>query len=181
MWMQRTTYSQPWHQDEVGWLVLRSTAFTPEESPRYSFYRRGVDLRTSLDTNERRKSPPLRHLGSNSGRPARSPEPCRLIYLAHILLRTFQYNFTNIIIQLFNIIESILEISYLMKDRWHCVKKLYYLRKAQCITDVTDCSTDLTKHVASTEYSQYIRVLLRFNIGGYWRIYEMIYDDNDGQ
>ena len=23
-----------------GWLVLRSAAFTPEESPRYSFYRR---------------------------------------------------------------------------------------------------------------------------------------------
>ena len=40
MWMQRSTYSQPRHQEEVGWLVLRSAAFTPEESPRYSFYRR---------------------------------------------------------------------------------------------------------------------------------------------
>ena len=40
MWMQGSTYSQPWHQDEVGWLVLRSAAFTPGESPRYSFYRR---------------------------------------------------------------------------------------------------------------------------------------------
>ena len=40
MWMQRSTYSQPRHQEEVGQLVLRSAAFTPEESPRYSFYRR---------------------------------------------------------------------------------------------------------------------------------------------
>ena len=29
------------------------------------------------------KSPPLRHPGSNPGRPARSPAPCRLSYLAH--------------------------------------------------------------------------------------------------
>ena len=40
MWMQGSTYSQSWHQDEVGWLVLRSAAFTPGEIPRYSVYRR---------------------------------------------------------------------------------------------------------------------------------------------
>ena len=40
MWMQVSTYSQPRHKDEVGWLVLCSAAFTPEEIPRYSFYRR---------------------------------------------------------------------------------------------------------------------------------------------
>ena len=40
MWMQGSTYSQPRHSDEVGWLVLRSAAFTPGEIPRYSFYRR---------------------------------------------------------------------------------------------------------------------------------------------
>ena len=40
MWMQVSTYSQPWQQEEVGWLVLCSAAFIPEESPRYSFYRR---------------------------------------------------------------------------------------------------------------------------------------------
>ena len=40
MWMQGSTYSQPRQQDEVGWLVLRSAAFTPGEVPRYSFYRR---------------------------------------------------------------------------------------------------------------------------------------------
>ena len=40
MWMQGSTYSQPRHKEEVGWLVLCSAAFTPEESPRYSFYRR---------------------------------------------------------------------------------------------------------------------------------------------
>ena len=38
--MQGSTYSQPRHQDEVGWLVLRSAAFTPREIPRYSLYRR---------------------------------------------------------------------------------------------------------------------------------------------
>ena len=38
MWMQGSTYSQ--HYEEVGWLVLRSAAFTPGEIPRYSFYRR---------------------------------------------------------------------------------------------------------------------------------------------
>ena len=40
MWMQGTTYTQPQHQEEVGWLVLCSAAFTPRESPQYSFYRR---------------------------------------------------------------------------------------------------------------------------------------------
>ena len=35
------------------------------------------------------KSPPLRHPGSNPGRPARSPAPCRLSYLAHV---QFIYN-----------------------------------------------------------------------------------------
>ena len=37
-----------------------------------------MDPRTSLDTKEWRKSPPLRHPGSNLGRPARSEVPCRL-------------------------------------------------------------------------------------------------------
>ena len=40
MWVQGSTYSQPRHWKEVEWLVLRSAAFTPEERPRYSFYRR---------------------------------------------------------------------------------------------------------------------------------------------
>ena len=40
IWMQGSTYSQPRHYGEVGWLVLHSAAFTPEEIPRYSFYRR---------------------------------------------------------------------------------------------------------------------------------------------
>ena len=40
MWMQGSTYSQPRHYVQVGWLVLRSAAFTPGEIPQYSFYRR---------------------------------------------------------------------------------------------------------------------------------------------
>ena len=40
----------------LGWLVLRSAAFTPEESPPGTHFIGGwVDLRTILDTNERRK------------------------------------------------------------------------------------------------------------------------------
>ena len=39
-WMQGSTYSQPQHYEEVGWLILCSATFTPEESPRYPFYRR---------------------------------------------------------------------------------------------------------------------------------------------
>ena len=38
--MQGSTYTQPRYEEEVGWLVLRSAAFTPGESHRYSFYRR---------------------------------------------------------------------------------------------------------------------------------------------
>ena len=30
----------PWHYEEVGWLVLRSAAFTPRGHLRYSFYKR---------------------------------------------------------------------------------------------------------------------------------------------
>ena len=32
--------TQPWHQEEVGLLVLHSAVFTPRKSSRYSFYRR---------------------------------------------------------------------------------------------------------------------------------------------
>ena len=39
MWMQGSTYSQSRHQDEVGWLVLRSATFTPGDIPQYPFYR----------------------------------------------------------------------------------------------------------------------------------------------
>ena len=33
MWMQGSTYSQPRHLEEVGWLVLRSASFTPGKFP----------------------------------------------------------------------------------------------------------------------------------------------------
>ena len=38
--MQETPYTRPWHYEEVGWLFLRSAAFTPGVSPWYSLYRR---------------------------------------------------------------------------------------------------------------------------------------------
>ena len=70
---------------EVGWLVLRSAAFTPRKFPgRPTHFIGGwVDPRASLDTNKWRKFPPLRHPGSNPGRPARSSAPCHLSHLAH--------------------------------------------------------------------------------------------------
>ena len=42
-----------------------------------------VDPRSSLDMKERRKSPPLRHPGSNPGHRARSQAPCRLSHMTH--------------------------------------------------------------------------------------------------
>ena len=30
MWMQGSTYTQPWHTEEVGLLALHSAAFTPD-------------------------------------------------------------------------------------------------------------------------------------------------------
>ena len=33
MWMQGSTYTEPRHQEEVGWIVLRSVTFTPGKSP----------------------------------------------------------------------------------------------------------------------------------------------------
>ena len=39
MWMQGSTYSQPWHLEEVGWLVLCFPVFTPGMLW-YTFYTR---------------------------------------------------------------------------------------------------------------------------------------------
>ena len=55
MWMQRSTYLQPRHQEEVGWLVLHSGAFPQRKAPGTHFIGGWVDIRTSLDTKERRK------------------------------------------------------------------------------------------------------------------------------
>ena len=44
MWLQGSTYAQPRHLEEVGWLVLRSAAFSPGENPRCSLYRRLSEL-----------------------------------------------------------------------------------------------------------------------------------------
>ena len=78
MWMQGSTYSQPWHQGEVGWLGLRSAAFTPGKFPGTHFIGGWVDPGPVWTRRSEEKSPPLRHLGSNPGRPARSQAPCRL-------------------------------------------------------------------------------------------------------
>ena len=51
-----------------------------EKSPRYSFYRRLSGPQDQSGHEE--KYLPLRHPGSNPGRPARSPAPCSLSYLA---------------------------------------------------------------------------------------------------
>ena len=38
--MQGSTYTQPWHWKELGWLLLRAAIFYPVETSRHSFYRR---------------------------------------------------------------------------------------------------------------------------------------------
>ena len=50
--MQGSTYTQPRHWEEVGRLVLRSAAFTHEETPGTHFIGGWVDPRTSLNTKE---------------------------------------------------------------------------------------------------------------------------------
>ena len=54
------------------------------EIPRYSFYRRMSGPQGQFGHEVVKKNlHPLRHLGSNPGRPARSQAPCRLNHLAH--------------------------------------------------------------------------------------------------
>ena len=80
MWMLGSTYIQP-----VGWLVLRSAVCTPEESHRYSFFRRLSGPKDqSRHEGVKKNLHPLRHPGSNPDRPAHSQAPCRLSYLSHI-------------------------------------------------------------------------------------------------
>ena len=57
--------------------------YHPGKAPGTHFVGGWVDSRTSLDTKEWRKSPPLRHPGSNPGHPSLSQAPCRLSYLVH--------------------------------------------------------------------------------------------------
>ena len=84
MWMQGSTYSQPRHYEEVGWLVLRSAAFTPGEIHRYSFYRR---LSGPQDQSGHEGVKKNLHPSDTRDRTravqARSETPCRLRHLAH--------------------------------------------------------------------------------------------------
>ena len=40
MWMQGSTYTQPWHYEKLEWLALRSADFTPGKALGNNFYRR---------------------------------------------------------------------------------------------------------------------------------------------
>ena len=62
---------------KVGWLVLCSATFTRGTH----FIVDWVDPRSSLDTKDWRKFPPLQHSGSNPGRRAHSQAPCRLNHM----------------------------------------------------------------------------------------------------
>ena len=74
MWMQGSTYSQPRRQEEVGKLALSLTVF----DPRYSFYRRLCRPQGQFGHKVVKKSSPLRHPGSNTGRPSCSEAHFRL-------------------------------------------------------------------------------------------------------
>ena len=93
MWKQGSTYTQPRHKEEVGWLVLRSADFNPGESPSTHFIGGWVDSRTSLDARSKDKFPPLRYPGSTPSRPERSQAPSRLSWLASFHTLYSQQNF----------------------------------------------------------------------------------------
>ena len=71
--MQWSTYSQPRRQEEVGWLALHLTVFTPVLILQETEWTPGpVWIKSS------EKYATIRHPGSNRGRPAHSQTPCRL-------------------------------------------------------------------------------------------------------
>ena len=84
MWMQGSTYTQPWHQEEVEWLVLRSAIFTPSESPQFSFYSRLSEPQDQSGHKRAKKNLHLlRHPGLNLSHSVHIQVPCHLSYLAH--------------------------------------------------------------------------------------------------
>ena len=96
MWMQGSTYSQPRHQDEVGWLVLRLAAFALGEIPRYSFYRRLSGPQGQSEHEGVKRN--LHHSGTRDRTravQARSQEPCHLSHLAHLVIDSWNQNFTQ--------------------------------------------------------------------------------------
>ena len=72
MWMQGSTYSQPRHQKEVEWLVLRSAAFTPGKPPVLILQEAEWTPGPVWTLRSEGRSLPLRHPGQNPGRPASS-------------------------------------------------------------------------------------------------------------
>ena len=91
MKMQGPTYTQPRHQEEVGCLVLSSTAFTPGKATRYSFYRRLSGSQVQFGHEGVKKNLHPSDPGLNSGRPDRSQTPgvkVRIRTLALCQLRT---------------------------------------------------------------------------------------------
>ena len=98
MWMRGPTYSQQQNQEGVGWLVLRSAAFTPQGSPPVLILQE-VEWTSGPIWTRRRKSPPLRYPGSNPVRLACKQAPCRLSHVAtciiFITLNRFLDNILN--------------------------------------------------------------------------------------
>ena len=98
--MQGSTHTQPWHQEEVGWLVLCSAAFTPRgKTPVLISYEAQWTPGSVWTRRSEEKYPLLRHLGSNPGHPARSQAPCRLSRMACTIfsrgLKYFQVSYES--------------------------------------------------------------------------------------
>ena len=78
MWMQGSTYSQPWHYENIGWLALHSDTL-PQKSPGTHFTGGWVDPGPFLIWRNEEKCPSLWHLNC----PAHSQAPYHLNYMAH--------------------------------------------------------------------------------------------------
>ena len=125
--MQGSTYPQPRHQDEVGWLVLRSAAFTPEKSQVLILEEDEWTPGPVWTRRSEEKSPLLRHPGSNPGRPARSQAPCRLIHLAHIYIIQEQYYYISKIVNFYDYVPIRLKLKQILKT-CHTVGRLVSIR-----------------------------------------------------
>ena len=112
--VQGSTYSQPRHQEDVGWLHLRSAVFTNGKAPVFILEQAECIPAPVCTRKSEEKSAPLRHPGSNPGRPARHQAPCRLSYLARrrIFNETFNRNVTMLN-------ENVSDCWYVINHRCH--------------------------------------------------------------
>ena len=89
-------YSEARHQEDVGWLVLRSSVFTPWKA-QVLILEEAESIPEPVWTRmSTEKSPSLRHQGSNTSLPALNQTPCHFSYLVHLLISSVLLTYCNI-------------------------------------------------------------------------------------